>query len=263
MTFQALHDELDRWSALGERATSWWRDDDACADTPALRRLLSYADSHDVPLGLAVVPAKLADEATRAIAACARCTVMQHGYVHHDHAPAGEKRSELGAHRALPGIADDLSRGREVLEAAFGERFAPVLVPPWNRIAADVVSALPALGYRGLSTFGARRERMPVAGLVQCNAHADVIAWHDGRRFVGDDEAAALLATHLASRREARVDPEEPTGLLTHHLDFDAAAWKFIGRLFAFTREHPALRWVTPAAAFGLEPMAATSVPRA
>lgn len=260
MTFQSLHDELDRWSALGKRATLWWRDDDAGADTPALRRLLSYAASHEVPLGLAVIPAKLADDATRAIAACERCTVMQHGYAHHDHAPAGEKRSELGTHRALRGIADELSRGREVLEAAFGARFAPVLVPPWNRIAAEVASALPALGYRGLSTFGPRRERMPAAGLVQCNTHVDVIAWHDGRSFVGDDRAAALLATHLASRREGRVDPEEPTGLLTHHLDFDAAAWAFIEQTFAVTRGHPAVRWVAPAAAFGLVPTAATSV---
>jgi hypothetical protein len=260
MTFEALRDELDRWSALGKRATLWWRDDDAGADAPALRQLLSHAEAHEVPLGLAVVPSRLAVDAARIIAACNICTVVQHGYAHRNHAPAGEKSSELGMHRALPAIADELARGRKLLEASFGANFVPVLVPPWNRIAGDVVSALPALSYRGLSTFGPRREPMPFEGLVQCNTHVDVIAWRDTRSFVGDDQAASLLATHLASRREARVDPDEPTGLLTHHLDLDAAAWTFVGRLLAFTREHPAVQWIAPATAFGLPPTSTTSV---
>jgi hypothetical protein len=260
MTFESLGAELDRWSALGKRATFWWRDDDAAIDTPALRRLLAYADSHDVPLGVAVVPAMLSDDAAKVIAACRMCAVMQHGYAHHNHAPAVEKRCELGAHRALHDVADELSRGRRALQATFGAKFVPVLVPPWNRIAADVVSALPALGYRGLSTFGPRAARTPVAGLVQCNTHVDVIAWRDGRSFVGDEKGAALLAMHLASRRESRIDPDEPTGLLTHHLDFDNPAWAFIGRLLAFAREHPAAQWVAPVTTFGVAPAGPTSV---
>jgi hypothetical protein len=259
MTFQVLGDELDRWSALGRRATLWWRDDDAAEDAPALRRLLSCADSHRVPFGLAVVPAKLADAAAHVIAEHAQCVVMQHGSAHRNHAPGGEKQSELGAHRALHSVADDLSRGRTTLEAAFPGRFLPVLVPPWNRIAAEVESALPALGYRGLSTFGPRRVALPWPGLMQCNTHVDVIAWRAGRGFVGDDKAAALLAAHLASRRESRVDPDEPTGLLTHHLDLDDAAWRFVERFLAFTRVHAAVEWVPPSLAFGLAPAAATS----
>jgi hypothetical protein len=35
-----------------------------------------------------------------------------------------------------------------------------------------------------------------------------------------------------------------PTGLLTHHLVFDAAAWRFVAELLARTRRHPAARWV-------------------
>jgi hypothetical protein len=212
-----------------------------------------------VPVGLAVVPAKLAEAAARVIAEHAQCVVMQHGCAHRNHAPEGEKRSELGAHRSLQGVADDLARGRETLEGTFAGRFVPVLVPPWNRIAAEVESALPALGYRGLSTFGPRRVAMPWPGLMQCNTHVDVIAWREGRSFVGDDHAAALLARHLASRRESRVDPDEPSGLLTHHLDFGDAAWRFVERLLAFTRVHPAVEWVAPSVAFGLAPAAATS----
>lgn len=259
MSFDALREELDRWERLGRRATLWWRDDDAAADTPALRRLLTLADTYAVTVSVAVVPMKLTDDAVRVIARCRRCAVMQHGYAHADHAPQGEKRSELGSHRALSVIADELSRGRERLSAAFGSQFAPVLVPPWNRIGAGVMTALPELGYRGVSTFAPRREAMPVAGLVQCNTHADVIAWRDARAFVGEDEAAARVAAHLASRRELRADADEPTGLLTHHLDLGTDAWTFVERLLAFTREHRAARWISPRRAFGLAEGSATS----
>ena len=254
MSFEALREELDRWEGLGRRASLWWRDDDAAADTPALRRLLALVATHDVTVGVAAVPAKLTDDAVPIIASSRRCVVMQHGYAHADHAPPGEKRSELGSHRALPVIADELLRGRERLSAAFGPRFAPLLVPPWNRIGSDVVAILPGLGYRGVSTFAPRREAMPVGGLVACNTHVDIIAWREARAFVGEDEAAARLTAHLASRRELRVDPDEPTGLLSHHLDFDADAWTFVERLLAFTRGHRAAQWLTPWTVFALAP---------
>lgn len=260
MTLEALRGELGRWSALGRQATLWWRDDDAGPDTPQLRRLLSCANANDVPLGLAVVPANLAAEAARVVAACTRCTVLQHGYAHRNHAPADEKRSELGAQRAPDEVADDLSRGWQLLDAAFGAAFVPVLVPPWNRIGGEVAAALPRLGYRGLSTFGPRRTPMPFAGLVQCNTHVDLIAWRDARSFVGEDRAAALLAAHLASRRESPADDDEPTGLLTHHLDFGDAAWQFLARLLALTREHEGAQWIAPATAFGLARPAPTFV---
>lgn len=258
MTFEVLREEIDRWSGMGLRPSLWWRDDDAASDTPALRRLLGIADRHGIPLGLAVVPAKLSGDAIPLVAACAHCVVLQHGYAHRNHAPHGEKSSELGAHRPLHDVAAELALGRDRLSAAFGTRSAPLLVPPWNRIDPDVAAMLPAQGFRGLSTFAPRRQATPLAGFVQCNTHVDLVAWRDNRSFVGADNAAALLAAHLAARREARVDPLEPTGLLTHHLEFDSAAWEFVERLFAFTREHPAVQWLTPWAAFHIA--SATSV---
>ena len=41
-----------------------------------------------------------------------------------------------------------LAAGRERLGRAFGGRFVPVLVPPWNRIAADVVPSRGSRVYR-------------------------------------------------------------------------------------------------------------------
>ena len=250
MTFEVVRAELDLWAAMGRRATLWWRDDDASAATPALRRLLALAESQRVPVAVAAIPATMDPRAAQAIGACGMCTVVQHGIAHANHAPASEKRSELGAHRAVSIVAGQLERGRDALSAAFGAQFLPVLVPPWNRIAQAVVQALPPLGYRGLSTFGPRAAFAPVDRLVECNTHVDPIAWRVDRSFVGAARATADLAAHLAARRERRVDAAEPTGLLTHHLDFDDAAWRFVDELFTMTREHRAAQWLAPAAVF-------------
>jgi hypothetical protein len=41
-------------------------------------------------------------------------------------------------------------------------------------------------------------------------------------------------------------------GLLTHHAHWDAAKERLIVHLLEATRRHPAVRWHTPAKAFGL-----------
>ena len=254
MTFAALEAELDRWSAGGRRATLWWRDDDACLATPALARLLAIAAAHSVPLALAVIPARFSGELVMALDAAPGCSVLQHGFQHRNHAPVGERSCELGAHRPLAVSAAELVRGRERLQSAFGARFLPVLVPPWNRIAPALVATLAGLGYRGLSTFAPRTAVSAAPGLVQCNAHVDPIAWRHGRTFIGEDEAAARLAAHLRLRRHESVDATEPTGLLSHHLDFDDAAWQFVENVLARTRAHPAVEWLSAEAAFRVRP---------
>lgn len=250
MTFAALRAELDRWSESGRCATLWWRDDDACLATPALARMLAVADASAVPLALAVIPARLSGELVGAVAASSGCSVLQHGFAHRNHAPAGERSCELGAHRPLAITAEELARGQRRLRDAFGAQGLPILVPPWNRIAAAVVAALPELGYRGVSTFAPRSSAQAAPGVVQCNAHVDPIAWRRGRIFIGEDAAAAALAAHLAKRRNRSVDAFEPTGLLTHHLDFDDAAWGFVATLLATTRDHPAVAWLAAEAVF-------------
>ena len=250
MTLHALGAELDRWSAQGQRATLWWRDDDAGVASAALHRLLALASAHGVPVALAVIPANLHEDAVTSIAAYARCAVLQHGVAHRNHAPEGEKRSELGAHRGLHAVTHDLVTARGLLASAFPDQLLPVVVPPWNRIATEVVEALPRFGYCGVSTFGPRAGAPGIPGLVQCNTHVDPIAWRADRSFVGEAKAAADLAGHLAARRERRVDATEPTGLLTHHLDFDDTAWQFVDRLLSMTLRHRAAEWIGAAAAF-------------
>jgi hypothetical protein len=254
VTFDRLDAELARWAERGRAATLWWRDDDAVAMTPALAPLLELARAHEVPVALAVVPASLEGSLVTAVATAPQCTIVQHGYAHRNHAPAGAKSCELGGDRSLGIVVAELRAGSERLRTAFGTRFEPVLVPPWNRIDSHVVAALPAQGFAGVSTFGPRTCRDAAPGVVRCNAHADPIAWRDARRFVGAERALDAVLEHLAQRRQGDVDPDEPTGLLTHHLVFDVEAWRFVGELLARTRRHSAARWMSVAEAVNQPP---------
>lgn len=261
--WQALHEELGAWQDCGRAATFWWRDDDAADDTPALERLLELAARHHVPLNLAVIPALATDALSARVArGAAPVTVLQHGFAHANHAPAGEKRMELGMHRPRVAICEELARGRAMLNATFGMRLAPVLVPPWNRIAEELVPELAGLGFRGLSTYAPRRSFRPAPGLIACNTHIDVLCWRPERKFLGEEEALDLLIGHLRARRRGAggptaadsdgTDPDEPSGLLTHHLVMDEAAWAFVARLLAVLAGWPSARWVTADEAFHL-----------
>ncbi len=256
MTWRSLSDELDAWAAAGAAATLWWRDDDAVEPSAALERLLGLAAARDVPIALAVIPAR----ASQALAwtletARARATLLQHGYAHRNHAPAIEKKMELGAHRPPATVQEELARGRARMTELFGAGSAPILVPPWNRIAEALVPELVRLGFRGLWTYGPRAAAAPVSGLVQINSHVDIMRWGTSRGFLGEAEALGLLAGRLRARRLGEVDAAEPTGLLSHHGVHDEACWDFLETLLGHLADHPAACFLSAGEAFA-EPAA-------
>lgn len=245
-----LDRELDAWRAAGRHATLWWRDDDACSDTPALQELLRIAGEHDAPVAVAAIPAKADATLADAIGGSTHATIVQHGYAHANRQPAGERAAELGSQRSVAECIDELGTGRLALQRLFGSRFRAVLVPPWNRIAGALVAELPSAGLTGLSCFGTRETARPCASLCQVNTHVDLIAWKRDRAFIGVDSAIARLVSHLAARRAGSVDAAEATGVLTHHLVFTPDAFDFVDALCARTRRHPAVKWLDVTALF-------------
>jgi len=269
MTWRILSEELDAWAAAGRAATLWWRDDDAVEPSAELERLLGLAAARDIPIALAAIPARASEALARGIeTAGARVTLLQHGYAHRNHAPAAEKKAELGAHRPSATVLEELARGQARMTALFGPGlfgsgpfglgWAPVLVPPWNRIAEDLVPEIARLGFRGLSTYGARAVAEPVPGLVQINSHVDIMRWDAPRGFLGAAEALDLLAGHLRARRLGEADAAEPSGLLSHHAAHDEACWAFLDELLGRLAEHPAACFVAADEVFGAE----SSAPR-
>jgi hypothetical protein len=244
----ALEAELDIWQAAGRTASFWWRDDDATAATLALDRLLGLAE--DIPVALAVIPADAEAGLGERLARTPGVAVLQHGWRHANHAPAGERKSELGSHRPLSQRLDELRLGGERLHALFGPRALGVLVPPWNRIGPDLLPRLPEAGIGALSVASAGKTALPATGLRMVNVHADLVNWRGGRGFVGETTALGLVLRHLRSRFLGSVDAEEPTGILTHHLVQDAATERFLRRFAATVRRHPAARFLPIAELF-------------
>jgi hypothetical protein len=238
--------ELDRCAAAGQRVAFWLRDDDAVAVTPGLERLLALAGQWDVPVVLAVIPMPAEPALAVRLGELAHIKVALHGFAHRNHAPPGEKKQELGPHRPAATVLDELRRGRDRLDDLFSGQSVPMLVPPWNRIAADLVPHLPGLGLRFLSTFGEAAPHQPAAGIIQVDCQLDIIDWRTRRTHSCD-----ILAGRLAAVLRRRAVAPGPIGILTHHLAHDEAAWGLLAELFRLTARHQAVNWGWPVEAFG------------
>jgi hypothetical protein len=251
MNWDGLARECDAWAESGRRVGLWWRDDDAVADTPALRRLVGIAQvpQSSVPLALAVIPADLSPNLPAFLKSHHSVSVLQHGFDHRNRAPAGAKKSEFPGTRPWIEVATDLTQGCERLSAAFGAQFVPALTPPWNRIDPAHASRLPELGYRGLTAYLARK-KTDKSALTHVNTHVDVIDWRGTRGFLGLAETLALMVGHLKAKRLGEADPGEPTGLLTHHLVHDTETWEFLGALLDWCATRPNIEWRSAADLF-------------
>ena len=231
--------------ALAERQTDgpvrfWLRDDDAIEPTPQLDRLLALCETHAVPLALAVIPAGAGPALAHRLENHPGVTPILHGWSHANHAAAGEKKQELGAHRPAAAVLDDLRKGLARLHELFGDRLEPLLVPPWNRIAGAVVSGLRESGFTGLSTFGLPSRPAPI---VCVNATVDIIDWHGTR---GCRDPLAIMTEIADQVRQGYGGKGRPAiGILTHHLIHDDAVWVFLERLFSTCSLQASCRWST------------------
>lgn len=247
MSWGELTRELDAWHAAGRAAEFWWRDDDAAEPTPELDQLIALQRQHQVPLLLAVIPARARPQLAGRLRGEAGIAVAQHGWAHRNHARVGRPKAELGSERPPAYVLGELARGALALDSTLGTGWLRVLVPPHNRVAPAVAAGLAQAGYVGLSTDKARRATPP--GLCQVNTHVDIMDWTT-RGFLGEAPALTLTVAHLRDKREGRADGAEPTGLLTHHLAHDAAAWRFADAFLGAVRAHPAARWHDPRTLF-------------
>ncbi|WP_374634894.1 polysaccharide deacetylase family protein [Paracoccus sp. (in: a-proteobacteria)] len=232
---QSFRAALDLAHDRGRSLRFWLRDDDATRPGPALAHLLTLCAGRDAPATLAVIPAYVQADLAPALPAGTR--VALHGWAHENHAPPGEKKQELGAHRPAGQVLAQLAQGHRHLRALFPGHLIDLLVPPWNRIAPDVIAGLPGIGIRALSAFG----KVTAATLPVLNPDIDPVDWH-GTRSLRDPDRLWHELTQAALRD---IDTGRPIGILTHHLDHDAAIWGFLDRLMALT-DHPACRWVAP-----------------
>jgi hypothetical protein len=228
--------EMRRWRAAGRRATLWWRDDDARAPSPALDRLLAMAAAAEVPLTLAVIPdGDMAGLAER-LRHVSNVQVAQHGADHRNRREgriAGEFPHDWSRLR----LVTALLAGRRKLAATPGA--TPVFVPPWNDVHPELEQALSDAGFVGWSAAG---EQARHGALSRVDIHLDLLRWRGGARFRGPRKFLREFAAELRSRRLAQAW-DEPIGLLTHHLDHDEEAWRFLESFLAWSRGEQVFLW--------------------
>ena len=142
MTEKLLLETLDEFASRRVVADLWLRDDDATQPTEKLERLLALSSEFSVPVTLAVIPEPTGEELAKRLNVTNNIDVAVHGSAHRNHATSAEKKRELGLHRPLKTVMDDLARGFDKLKALHCENFVPMLVPPWNRIDDEIVAEL-------------------------------------------------------------------------------------------------------------------------
>jgi len=239
-SWAALDRELGLWLETGTAASFWWRDDDATKPSPALDRLLDIAAREGVPVAIASVPKFLSAGLPARLRTFPTLRVLQHGFAHQNHAAGkGEGAWELGLHRGAERVLGELAAGRGILRAAFAGQFIPVVAAPWNRIDRRLFPGLRDNGFIGVSAFGERAPPPYMAGFTEANTHLDLLSWKGGPHFRGEGSALKGITDHLSRRRLGAADLDEPTGILSHHLSLDEAAWCFLADLLAFLARHP------------------------
>lgn len=230
---QALLDaEIARWLGAGIAPKLWWRDDDATDVSDALDRLTTMTGDKAVAVLLAVIPARATDRLANHVALYRHLSPCVHGFSHTNHEPSGVKRAELGTARPLDVVLADVAVAHERMQVLFGQHLAPVLVPPWNRMRADLAARLDEVGIAGFSTFGHRL----LAPDRQANTHVDLMDWasHTGK-------PCALVLTELAAALAiARENGRYEIGILSHHLVHDDMAWQAAHALVALE----GVKWV-------------------
>lgn len=203
----------------------WWRDDDTTQVTPALLQLAQMAGRVGLPVHLAIIPAHVnPDLAT----VCSDMPVIPvvHGWSHADHSRLDEKKNEFLTPRAT--ATNDSAQALACMVKLFASDLRRMFVPPWNRVSAEVVSALPRQGYQAISTYGPRPASHAAPGLFQVNTHLDPIWWRGTRDLIDPDQLIDTASAHITARARGEEDRSEPFGILTHHLVHTPAIWSFV-----------------------------------
>ena len=233
-------------SALAERQQQvspprlFFRDDDVDEDEATLRRLLRLFLGREAPINLGVIPGRLTESGSELLAqsvsaAPALLELNQHGWLHLNHECEGRK-CEFGPGRTYAEQLADIARGQARMTEAFGPRWFPVFIPPWNRCAEDTYRAIDQLGFRALS---AKRGNSVVTGyrFKEISITLDLYRWRGGARLKPSEEIFDDLIV--------QIPREQTIGVMLHHKVMDERAFSFLGALLDTLASYPTIRFHT------------------
>ena len=248
-----VRDEIARWRAIGQRPAFWIRDDDANAACEELERLTAIAIRHNVSVGLAFVPGLLAADLVPFLRRqSGKLYPMCHGWKHINYA-SPDNPSEFGSNRSHAVARLDAVCALETFRRHF-PGVPAIFVPPFNRIAPEMIDALAGIGFAGLSAAPRPLERRmarlvgrldwaaPTVNIAwrrsppRIDAHIDLIDWRSGSARDLIAVAEALLG-QLRLRRRGFLPTRAPIGLLSHHRVHDESIWRLLEALIVFVKD--------------------------
>jgi hypothetical protein len=216
-------------SALAKQSAPvriFFRNDDVDEDESSLRRLLWLFLERKMPVNLGVIPGRLTAACVEFLAGSVGAApelieLNQHGWLHQNHEREGRK-CEFGPSRSYARQLADIARGHERMTEAFGPKWFPVFIPPWNRCTEETRRAMDHLGFRALS---AKQGRSIVTGyrFEEISITLDIHRWSGGAQMKSPEEIIAELIDQLSRR--------QTIGIVLHHKVMDDHAFYFLGSL--------------------------------
>lgn len=243
---QMLDAELALWEESGFNPRLWWRDDDAIDVSAPLSKLSDLADQWKVPVLLAVIPSLAKQELSIFISNNPWLDAATHGFSHTNHSDPDTKKTELTENslgRSVQDVDQELMTSRKIMEDMFGLAASQILVPPWNRISTAVLQCLPSIEFKLLSTF---TDKKLSTDMHQINCHIDLMHWRPDRAGKTVTEVTDELLICLQERRISDC-PEQPIGILSHHLVHDKNTWDTCEFLMSYLAKQSSIQTLTQA----------------
>lgn len=214
---------LAKLSATERTIKVFFRNDDVDVDEPTLRQLLKLFSASNIPLTLAVIPGRLTEACVALLNEFdrAKFELHQHGWQHVNHEPTGRK-CEFGSSRSFDQQLKDISAGQQRMDEAFGQSWARVFTPPWNRCTEETYRALDQLGFAALSKDNSKP---PVTSYTfrELSVTFDLYRWKGAPTMKTPEQVFSELA--------AQVNELDTIGIMLHHKVMDAAAFALLEEL--------------------------------
>lgn len=230
---QQLAETIEKASAV-HKPILFFRADDIGAGGQAFETLCRLFRHHQVPLGMAVVPAWLSDTRIDQLFRIAPLEEPlwgwhQHGWRHVNWQRAG-KKSEFGKQRPFEKQWRDLWQGRQKMVEIFGDYFVPVFTPPWNRLSLSTIKILQELDFRGVSLTDPlpRGSKTPVE-LINLRIQLDL---HTRKARDGVSDYRVLL-----EELTSLLEKKEPSGIMIHHQRMTLFAFEFLNELLRLLKQ--------------------------
>jgi hypothetical protein len=251
--------ELDCWADTGLTAKFWVRDDDASEKTQNLERLRDLAFKHNIKIGLAVIPGKIAPNLSDFLDNNTRYFYpMCHGWQHINHNQRN-KPAEFGPDRPISSMIMDAQSAFSLFNRRLGT-LKVIFVPPFNRVTPALIKALPNIGFFGTSLMPNYLERkiLQLGSRLNLSAaikipdfsdgpridvHLDLINWRE-KTAQETKIIVSNLVQQLRGRRLGLVAADKPIGLLTHHLAHNERIWRACHEVLEVLQSHKAVEFI-------------------